>query len=413
MFTIHLAKVFEKPSYRRYWLAYSLSALGFELVSFALMVVLFDITRKAVTMGTFMAIYMFCLVVFGPPAGIYLDRWNRKRIFILCNILLALLVLSLNFLAGLYWIYFAWFLASFFLVFLRPTRVALITSLFDEADYLQANSAFMMSLNFSKIGGPLIGGLLLIYFSRAWTLNVILSIFLVSSMLAAVVPFQQPPARSPHRAPTKRTWRKLAVGIRFTLSHERLRFYISIGLLWRLLLASQLPLYIVFVKDYLGGGTGEYSLFMTVLSAGGAVGALLAGGMGNRFSRKTMIYGGLSASYLLFALMALTQSYLLALVLISLSNLFFFIAHVAIHSDIQRVTPNEIRGSVFASSPTLLIPVGLISILIATPLADTVGVQWVFLLTGLLALLTLPLPAYAEKAFPGQRQRSSEVRPVG
>jgi len=413
MFTTHLAKVFEKPSYRRYWLAYSLSALGFELVSFALMVVLFDITRKAVTMGTFMAIYMFCLVVFGPPAGIYLDRWNRKRIFILCNILLALLVLSLNFLAGLYWIYFAWFLASFFLVFLRPTRVALITSLFDEADYLQANSAFMMSLNFSKIGGPLIGGLLLIYFSRAWTLNVILSIFLVSSMLAAVVPFQQPPARSPHRAPTKRTWRKLAVGIRFTLSHERLRFYISIGLLWRLLLASQLPLYIVFVKDYLGGGTGEYSLFMTVLSAGGAVGALLAGGMGNRFSRKTMIYGGLSASYLLFALMALTQSYLLALVLISLSNLFFFIAHVAIHSDIQRVTPNEIRGSVFASSPTLLIPVGLISILIATPLADTVGVQWVFLLTGLLALLTLPLPAYAEKAFPGQRERSSEVRPVG
>ena len=413
MFTTHLAKVFEKPSYRRYWLAYSLSALGFELVSFALMVVLFDITRKAVTMGTFMAIYMFCLVVFGPPAGIYLDRWNRKRIFILCNILLALLVLSLNFLAGLYWIYFAWFLASFFLVFLRPTRVALITSLFDEADYLQANSAFMMSLNFSKIGGPLIGGLLLIYFSRAWTLNVILSIFLVSSMLAAVVPFQQPPARSPHRAPTKRTWRKLAVGIRFTLSHERLRFYISIGLLWRLFLASQLPLYIVFVKDYLGGGTGEYSLFMTVLSAGGAVGALLAGGMGNRFSRKTMIYGGLSASYLLFALMALTQSYLLALVLISLSNLFFFIAHVAIHSDIQRVTPNEIRGSVFASSPTLLIPVGLISILIATPLADTVGVQWVFLLTGLLALLTLPLPAYAEKAFPGQRQRSSEVRPVG
>jgi len=413
MFTTHLAKVFEKPSYRRYWLAYSLSALGFELVSFALMVVLFDITRKAVTMGTFMAIYMFCLVVFGPPAGIYLDRWNRKRIFILCNILLALLVLSLNFLAGLYWIYFAWFLASFFLVFLRPTRVALITSLFDEADYLQANSAFMMSLNFSKIGGPLIGGLLLIYFSRAWTLNVILSIFLVSSMLAAVVPFQQPPARSPHRAPTKRTWRKLAVGIRFTLSHERLRFYISIGLLWRLLLASQLPLYIVFVKDYLGGGTGEYSLFMTVLSAGGAVGALLAGGMGNRFSRKTMIYGGLSASYLLFALMALTQSYLLALVLISLSNLFFFIAHVAIHSDIQRVTPNEIRGSVFASSPTLLIPVGLISILIATPLADTVGVQWVFLLTGLLALLTLPLPAYAEKAFPGQRQRSSEVRPAG
>jgi DHA3 family macrolide efflux protein-like MFS transporter len=412
MFTTHLAKVFEKPSYWRYWLAYSLSALGFELVSFALMVVLFDITRKAVTMGAFMAIYMFCLVVFGPPAGVYLDRWNRKKIFIVCNILLALLVLSLRFLTGLYWIYFSWFLASLFLVFLRPARVALITNLFDEEDYLQANSAFMMSLNFSKIGGPLIGGLLLIYFSREWTINVILSFFLISSMLAAVIPFQQPPAKSLHRTTSKRSWTNLAAGMRFILSHERLRFYISIGLLWRFFLASQLPLYIVFVKDYLGGGTAEYSLFMTVLSSGGAVGSLFAGGMGNRFSRKTMIYGGLGVSYLLFAVMPLSQSYVFALVLIGLSNLFFFIANVAIHSDIQRVTPNEIRGSVFASSPTLLIPVGLISILIATPLADTVGVQWVFLFTGLLALLTLPVPAYLGGTFTRAIRPSSEVRPV-
>lgn len=413
MFTTYLAKIFEKPSYRRYWLAYSLSVLGFELLSFVLMVVLFDITRKAVSMGAFMAIYMFCLVVFGPPAGIYIDRWNRKKIFIVCNLLLALLISSLNFLTGLLWIYFSWFLASFFLVFLRPARVALITNLFHEEDYLQANSAFMMSLNFSKIGGPLIGGMLLIYFSREWTINLILFFFLISSVLASTIAFHQLQAKSLHQEPSKRTLGNLASGIRFILSQERLRFYISIGLLWRFFLASQLPLYIVFVKDYLGGGTREYSIFMTVLSAGGAVGALLAGGMGNRFSRKTMIYGGLGASYLLFALMPLSQSYLFALALIGLSNLFFFIAHVAIHSDIQRVTPNEIRGSVFASSPTLLVPVGLISILIATPLADAVGVQWIFLFTGLLALSTLPLPGYVGGIFKREMRPGRETQPVG
>jgi DHA3 family macrolide efflux protein-like MFS transporter len=412
MFPKQLAKVFEKPSYRRYWLAYSLSALGFELVSFTLMVLLFDITRKAVSMGAFMAIYMFCLVMFGPPAGVYLDRWNRKKIFIVCNILLALLILSLNFFTSLSWIYFSWSLASLFFVFLRPARVALITNLFHEKDYMQANAAFMMSLNFSKIGGPLIGGILLLHLSRAWTIDVILSFFLFSSLLASRIPFQQASARSPSRLPSKRTWSKLAAGVRFLLSHERLRFYVSIGLLWRLFLASQLPLYIVFVKDYLGGGTREYSLFMTVLSAGGAFGSLLAGGMGKRFSRKTMIYGGLGASYLLFALMPLTKTYLVALLVIGLSNLFFFIAHVAIHSDIQRVTPNEIRGSVFASSPTLLVPIGLISLLIATPLADTVGVQWVFLFTGFLALSTLPLPGYISGILGREMRPNREAAPV-
>jgi DHA3 family macrolide efflux protein-like MFS transporter len=394
MFTTYLAKVFENPSYRRYWLAYSLSALGFELVSFALMVVLFDITRKALNMGVFMAIYMFCLVVFGPPAGIFIDRWNRKKIFIVCNLLLALVVFSLQFLADLLWIYVSWFLASFFLVFLRPARVALITNLFNERDYLPANSAFMMALNFSKIGGPMIGGILLVTLSRVWTINAILLFFLISAALASAVPFRQAPAPPLPQASPEPTRKKLVAGIRFMLSHQRLKFYISVGLLWRFFLASQLPLYIVFVKDSLGGGTAEYSLFMTVLSAGGAVGSLVAAGAGNRLSRKTMIYGGLGASYLLFALMPLSQSYVFALVLIGCSNLFFYIAHVAIHSDIQRVTPDEIRGSVFASSPTLLVPVGLISILIATPIADSVGVQWVFLFTGLMALLTLPLPAY-------------------
>lgn len=316
-------------------------------------------------------------------------------------------------LTGLVWIYCSWFLASLFLVFLRPARVALITNLFDEQDYLQANAAFMMSLNFSKIGGPLIGGLLLIYFSRPWTLTVILAFFLVSAMLASRIPLKRPQTGPLDREPSKRTWRNLASGIRFLLSHERLRFYVSVGFFWRLFLASQLPLYIVFVKDYLGGGTREYSLFMTVLAAGGALGALLAGGMGNRFSRKTMIYGGLGASYLLFALMPLQRNYLFALVLIGLSNLFFFIAHVAIHSDIQRVTPNEIRGSVFASSPTLLVPVGLISILIATPLADKFGVQWIFLFTGFLALLTLPLPGYVGRIFAKERQPTAAGRSPG
>lgn len=397
MFSTRLTKAFEKPAYRRYWSAYTLSALGFELISFALMVILFEISGTAVSMGAFTAIYMFCLVVLGPLAGIYIDRWNRKKIFISCNLLLALVVSSFNFFIGAFWIYCSWFLASLILVFLRTARVALITNLFHEQDYLEANAAFMMSLNFSKIGGPLIGGMLLVYFSKVLAFNVILALFLTSSLLVWGISFQRPTAGSLRREPSRQLGRNLSEGIRFILSHERLRFYIFIGLLWRFFLASQLPLYIVFVKDYLGGGTGEYSLFMTILSTGGAAGSLLAGAMGNRFPKNTMIYGGLGGSFLLFALMPLSQSYSLSLIFIGLSNLFFFVAHVAIHSEIQRVTPDEIRGIVFASAPTLLIPVGLLSILVATPIADNIGVQWIFLVTGLLALLTLPFPAYATR----------------
>lgn len=399
MFFPQFKKLFEKTSYLRYWVAYSLSAIGFELILFVFMVVLFDSMKTGLGMGIFTAIYMLCLVVFGPIAGICIDRWERKKIFFACNILLAILIFLAKYLHGVFWLYFLWFFASLLFTFLRLVRVALITNLFPEEDYLKANSAFMISLNLSKIGGPLIGGLLILSLPMEWTFNIILLFFILPLVLASTLHFNFLSPDSLKNGQTPWHWRDFISGILFIFSHKELRFYILIGFFWRLFLASQLPLFIVYIKKYLEGGTREYSLFMTILALGGAIGSFFAGSIENLWSRKTMVYIGLGVSYLLFALLPISKNYLIAFLLIGLSNLFFYIAHVAIHADIQRVTPDHMRGKVFGSTPTILIPIGLISIFIATPVADKVGVEWVFLFSGLLALITLPWVGFLNEAF--------------
>lgn len=225
------AKVFEKSSYLRYWLAYTLSAIGFELILFVLMVVLFDRTKTALSMGTFTAIFMFCLVAFGPITGICADRWKRKNIFLVCNALLGILILVTKYLQEAFWIYFLWFLASLLFAFLRPVRVALITNLFPKEDYFKANSAFTISLNLSKIGGPLIGGLLLISLPLEWVVNAIVSFFGLSLILISTVPFG---FSSHERSNQKRpgwNWRDSTTGIFFLLADRRLRFYVLLGML--------------------------------------------------------------------------------------------------------------------------------------------------------------------------------------
>ena len=386
--------VFGRPSYLAYWLAYTLSAIGFELIFFVLTVALFDFTKTALSMGAFAAIFMFCLVVFGPLAGICIDRWERKKIFIACNVLLAVLGFSLRYLQGVFWFYLLWFFASLLFTFLRPVRVALITNLFPREDYVKANSAFMTSLNLSKIGGPLIGGFLILSLPMEWAVNVVVLFFILSSVFVSASHFAPPFLGDSKEGRTKWKWQDFTTGVSYILTHRELTFYVVIGFFWRLFLASQLPLYIVYIKNYLGGGTHEYSLFMTILALGGACGSFMAGGIENLWSRKTMIYGGLGASYVFFALLAISKNFTFALLLIGLSNLSFYIAHVAMHSHIQQLIPDQIRGKVFASSPILLIPIGLLSILIATPLADRVGVEWVFLFSGLLALFSLPSLGY-------------------
>jgi MFS transporter, DHA3 family, macrolide efflux protein len=390
-------KVFKNPSYFLYWLSYSLSAIAFELLLFTLMVILFDATKTALGMGAFAAIFMSCMMVFGPMAGTCIDRWQRKRVFIACNLLLAALAIAIKFLEGAFWIYATWFLGSVLFTFLRSVRTALITNLFSEESYFKANSAFMLSLNLSKIGGPLIGGVLIISFPREWIIYTIASFFLLSSFLISAIRFRPVSLRGLAQRPMFWNFRDLISGILFIFSSKHLRFYILLGFFWRLYFASQLPLFILFVKDYLGKGTQEYSLFMTCLAVGGAIGSFIAGSIESFLNRKTLIYGGLGASCLLFAAMSMSHYFPLVLLLVGSSNLAFFIGVVAIHSDIQRTTPNEVRGQVFASSPTILVPSGLVSILFASTIADKVGVIWVFFVSAVMAFLTLPLIHYVNE----------------
>jgi len=372
-------------------------------------VVLFDRTKTALSMGTFAAIFMFCLVAFGPITGICADRWERKKIFLACNALLAVLVLATKYLHGTFWIYFLWFFASLLFAFLRPARVALITNLFPREDYFKANSAFTISLNLSKIGGPLIGGILLVSVPMEWVVNAIASFFGLALLSISTVLFRSSPLERSNPERPGWNWRDLTTGVFFLLAHRGLRFYILVGMLRLVFLASQLPLFIVYIKTFLGGSTEDYSLFMTTLAIGGAMGSFIAGGVENFVSRKKMIYGGLAASYLSFALLPLSPTLPFALIMMGFSNLCLYVAHVAIHSDVQRMTPDEIRGKVFASSPILLIPIGLVSVFVATSLADRIGVEWVFLFSGLLALGTLPLPGYLSKSLDGIFQTSSRI----
>jgi DHA3 family macrolide efflux protein-like MFS transporter len=410
MLLSQFSKIFEKSSYCRYWLAYTLSAIGFELILFVSMVVLFDLTKTALSMGTFAAIRSFCLLAFGPISGVCVDRWERKNIFLGCNALLAVVILMMKYLQGAFCIYFLWFLASFLFVFLRPARVALITNLFPKEDYFKANSAFTISLNLSKTGAPLIGGLLLISLPREWVINAIVLFFGLSLIMISTVNFRSSSLERSNKKQPSWTWQDSMTGIFFLLAHKGLRLYLLINMLRLLFLGSQIPLYIVYIKTFLRGSTEDYSLFMTILGIGGVIGSFLAGGIENFLKRKTIIYGGLGASYLSFALLPIYPTFIFALIMMGLSNLFLYIAHVAIHSDVQKMTPDEIRGKVFASTPLLSIPIGLISIFVATPLADRIGVEWIFLFSGLLALSTLPLAEYLSKSLERILHPSSRIR---
>jgi DHA3 family macrolide efflux protein-like MFS transporter len=85
------------------WVGQALSLLGSQAVQFALIWWLTTKTGSASILATAALIGLFPQVAFGPVIGALVDRWNRKRVMLVADTVVALasLALALLFFAGI------------------------------------------------------------------------------------------------------------------------------------------------------------------------------------------------------------------------------------------------------------------------------------------------------------------------
>ena len=80
------------------WTGQALSLVGSRIAMFALIWWLTDTTGSATVLALATLFAMLPTIVLGPVAGVFVDRWNRKRVMILADGVIALLSLGLAFL---------------------------------------------------------------------------------------------------------------------------------------------------------------------------------------------------------------------------------------------------------------------------------------------------------------------------
>ncbi len=89
----------ENRSWRRpfftFWTAQALSLLGSAMVQFALVWWLTFTTNSATVLALATAVAMIPQIVVGPFAGTLVDRWNRRRVMIAADALVALFIAGL------------------------------------------------------------------------------------------------------------------------------------------------------------------------------------------------------------------------------------------------------------------------------------------------------------------------------
>jgi MFS family permease len=303
-------------------------------------------------------------VLFGSLAGVYVDRWHKKDVLVITNILRGLLLLSLPFLLwltrgqvvanlplGFEILLVVTFLVSALGNFFSPAEQSAISMIVDKPNLLSANSLYTTTAMGSLIVGFAIGDPILaladsLGASIGLGVNIGKELLVGASYaLAGIVLLllrtgetkQLPTGDEPH------VLADLKDGVRYLGENKQIK-----GALIQLVILQSIIASMTIVAVRMAELLPEIkaSQFGFLLAAGGvgmALGAVGLNYVGEKFTRAQLsLYGSIGVAWLSFS-----QS--LWLSLLCLVGMGVFSASVAIPSTttIQSETPEEMRGKVF------------------------------------------------------------------
>jgi len=371
------------------WGGQAFSLVGSSLVRFALVWWLTEETGSATVLTSATLVSSLPQIGLAPFTGALVDRWDRRRVMIASDAMIALFT---GVLAYLFWlgiaevwhVYLVLFLRAFGDVFQVPAMRA-STSLLVPKDQLARVAGLNDTLHgVVNIVSPPLGALLVatINMQGALAIDLITALLAIGPLL--FVPIPQPPV-APDGEQGSTVWQEMVTGFRFVWQWQGLFFmFLVLGGL-RFFMAPAFSLLPLMVTEHFGGEALELGWINSAHGFGFVAGGFLLGIWGG-FKRRTATavlgLAGLGLGSLLFGLVP-ADAFWLAMVAMFLRTMMLPMVRGSVIAIFQIHVPPDLQGRVFnllLSSLSLMAPVGLA---LGGPLADAYGVPIIFVITGI------------------------------
>src|SRR5579863_1977006 len=170
-------------------------------------------------------------LVVGPIAGVFVDRWDKRRTMLVMDVLRAMLIALLLLTTGLVvlplfsngHVSLAWKLTSIYTVtvlasmcaqFFNPARSALVRDIVPVEQLTQASSSMNVALNVALILGPMLAAPLYFAFGAQWAITIDALSFVISFLFIFAI---RAPEAARSVAPGKKGnyFREFVAGLHF------------------------------------------------------------------------------------------------------------------------------------------------------------------------------------------------------
>lgn len=239
----------------------------------------------AATSGVFLAGLVPVLVA-SPLAGKLVDRFDRRRLLVASEVLCGLVGIGLVFVESRAAIYGLLAAQAVFSSVMMPARQAVVPQLVDREKLTSANAFLQQLAGITKIGGPILGGAILVVLEPHAAILFDVVSYGVAALILLRLPVLPPQARSAGYAEASPGTRTVSGG-RVVLESPQLRLLFGIIFLCILVVIGFDSIGAVYVRDFLRAGEGFFGLAIGLVGAGtllSTIGLMLARGRGDPWS---------------------------------------------------------------------------------------------------------------------------------
>ncbi|HEV7863498.1 MAG TPA: MFS transporter, partial [Acidimicrobiia bacterium] len=357
-------------AYFRLWMAQVVSSIGDWIGLVAILALAAHVSRGSeAAVGLVMAARMLPGFFLAPVGGVLVDRWDRRRTMVVCDIGRSAIVATLPFVDTLSGLFLASFLLEILTLLWSPAKDASVPNLV-PADKLAAANSLSMAAAYGTfpVGSAVFASLAglaawLGHFDALHRLQVNqeslalwfdAATFLCSALLITRLTLPGKPRGGGGRVDWGETWRELVEGLRFIRRNEAVRSVMlgmGVGLIG---CGSVVPLGPIYVKQVLGSGSAGFGLLMTGLGTGAAIGVLALSVAARRLPTEPVFVGALFGAGIGLVLATAVSSLTLAVVLAGVFGLFAGTGYVTGFTIIQERVEDALRGRMFATLYTII-----------------------------------------------------------
>ncbi len=377
------------------------SQLAFNMQHFVLIFIIYNLTRSNTAVSGMILSFMIPAVLLSVVTGVFVDRWNKKKVILYAHLIRATLLLPFlipDLHLGL--IYALTFLIAVVTQFFVPAESAIIPMLVPRKLIISANAVFAFSLYGSIIIGYVFSGPVLLLLGRTYTIVFLISLFLISTIAVTGIKLAYKKKEVIRELFPSKSYFSIVREAREVFTFLRKVRKVMHALLMLTIAQAVIFMFAVLAPGYVTTilKAPLESLSVILIAPAGVglgIGAFMLGSFGKKFKHKYLSAIGFMVVGIVFVLLPIASRVnifnidLLHIIIFLAFIIGFAISLVFIPSNatIQIETSEAMRGRMYGLLSSLIGAVSFLPVVLAGGLADLLGVGAVITGVGVLMII--------------------------